>query len=447
MTLALALGCSALLAYRLLWHRLNHLPAWTGVDAVRHSGTIAGGHEGLLVLAPADGGELVPIATSGAKVVAWPAPGAWRISRGLRLGDPVTVLVLESEQDGERSAARIVRGRWPDPPLERLPSAIVAIVLGITLLQLFRAHVEVDREIAVPSASPFLLDAPDPIRVYEATRHMAAAHAWAGNAQTTPGRDGETFLEYVGSQPNVADAQRRYLYVQPIGPFEGARQAHILRLTSRFLARFYCLPVRVARELPLSEISRSARRLHPDTAHLQLQSTYLIHNLLRWRRPREAAIYLGITAVDIWPGPGWEAVYGQASLIKRVGVLSIYRHGDLDGGPSRFRLALVRTLKVAAHESGHTLSMKHCANRGCLMSGHNDREEADQRFPVLCPDCLAKLLWATRCDPVQRYSKLAAYCWKNHLRDEASIYAQLLSAAVKAWGEPDRPGNRLAVSY
>jgi archaemetzincin len=321
---------------------------------------------------------------------------------------------------------------------------VVAIVLGIVLLQLLRPHVEVDREIRVPSASPFLLDAPDPVRVYAATRHMAAAHAWAGNAQTTRSRGGESFLDYVRSQPNVADAQRRYIYLQPVGPFEEPRQAHLLRLTGRFLARFFCLPVRVARELPLSEIPQFARRLHPETAHLQLQSTYLIHNLLRWRRPREAAIYLGITAVDIWPGPGWEAVYGQASLIKRVGVLSIYRHGELDGERGRFRLALVRTLKVAAHESGHTLSMKHCQNRGCLMSGHNDREEADQRFPVLCPDCLAKLLWATRCDPVQRYSRLAAFCWKHRLSDEASIYAQLLSAAVKAWGEPDRPGKQLA---
>ena len=79
------------------------------------------------------------------------------------------------------------------------------------------------------------------------------------------------------------------------------------------------------------------------------------------------------------------------------------------------------------------------------MSGHNDREEADARFPVLCPDCLAKLVWATRCDPVQRYAGLAAFCREHHLHDEATLYGRLMAAASEAWGRPEPA--RFAASY
>jgi len=432
MTTVLLLAALAFLGYRVLWHRLHHLPRWTQMHVLQLSGRIAGGQVGLLEL-ELEQGQQLDIRTAGAQVIAWPAPGAWRFSRSLRVGDPVTVLASTDEQPLQ--AVRIIRGAWPLPPLPRLSSAVVGIVLGICLLQIIRSPVSVEREVAPPSAAAFLLDTPDVVRLHAAARQLAAVNHWAGGA--TEGT-GQAFLDYVGSAPNQANGKRRYLYLQPIGPF-GSRQDEVVRLTARFLARYFCLPVRVTRPMEVSAIPEHAQRLHPEWGNLQLLSSYLMHNLLRWHRPDDAAGYLGITPVDIWPGEGWEAVYGQASLAERVGVVSMFRNG-VESEDVRLRLALLRTIKVAAHETGHMFSMKHCANRSCLMSGHNDREEADLRFPVLCPDCLAKLLWATRCDPVQRYASLAAFCHRRNLTDEAELFARLMAAAADAWGrsEPQR---------
>lgn len=433
MSLVVFLATASLLAYRGLWRHLHSLHHWGGVEALTLRGRIAGGEVGRLVLALRDDIQIFELDTAGARVLAWPAPGAWRISRRLRVGDPVTVLAL---RDGETlSAVRIIRGAWPLPPLPRLPSAVLGVVCGITLLQLLGTPVRVEREVVPPSPSPLLLDTPDPQRIHAAARRLGRAHGWAGEG-AGGSRAGQSFFDYVGAHPNVADGKRRHLYLQPVGPFEGRERA--LRLTAGFLARYFCLPVRVAETIELDAIPAHARRVHPEWGNPQLLTSYLLHDLFRWRRPSDAAGFVGITTLDIWPGEGWEAVYGQASPVGRVGVLSIYRSGEWDDGPTAFRLALLRTVKVAAHETGHIFSIQHCANRGCLMSGHNDREEADARFPVLCPDCLAKLLWATRCDPVVRYASLASFCWEQQLVDEATLYSQLAAAAAEAWGRPER---------
>ena len=52
---------------------------------------------------------------------------------------------------------------------------------------------------------------------------------------------------------------------------------------------------------------------------------------------------LAITAFDLWPGPGWNFVFGQASLTERVGVWSMARNGDPDD------------------ESGHAHAVRACA--------------------------------------------------------------------------------------
>ena len=51
--------------------------------------------------------------------------------------------------------------------------------------------------------------------------------------------------------------------------------------------------------------------------------------LMARRTPGDAAV-LGITALDLWPGPGWNFVFGQVSLRERVGVWSMARNGDPD---------------------------------------------------------------------------------------------------------------------
>jgi predicted Zn-dependent protease len=284
-----------------------------------------------------------------------------------------------------------------------------------------------------PAGAPRLARAPAPDALRTLTRRMDRFYPFAGQAPPPPGEPGRTegFLEYIAGDPRLAEGERRRLYLQPIGPFSpGQRRG--LRLGAAFLARYFCLPVATAEPLPLSEIPDEGRRVHAEWGIPQLQSTTLIHELLRARLPRDAAGLLAVTAVDLWPGEGWHAVRGQASLVARVGIVSLYRSGLADRDEGSFRLFLRRTLKLMVHEVGHIFSMRHCPLEGCVMSGQNDSDLSDRRHPLLCPECLAKLVWATRCDPVERARALARFCREHELYEEAALF-KVLGDALRGW--------------
>jgi archaemetzincin len=132
--------------------------------------------------------------------------------------------------------------------------------------------------------------------------------------------------------------------------------------------------------------------------------------------------YIAFTASDLWPGEGWNFVFGQATLRDRVGVWSIQRNGDPDESPAAFQLALLRTLKIAMHEAGHMFSIAHCTAYRCLMAGTNSLEESDRAPLWLCPECMAKIAWATHADPVLRYLRLAQFCDAQGFRNEATFF-------------------------
>jgi archaemetzincin len=111
-----------------------------------------------------------------------------------------------------------------------------------------------------------------------------------------------------------------------------------------------------------------------------------------------------------------------------VGVWSLSRFGDPAENEQAFRLALLRTLKTGSHELGHMFSILHCTAYECDMCGSNSLAESDRRPLALCPECMAKVCWATQADPVERYRKLAAFCETQGLKAEAGRYRQLLDA-------------------
>src|SRR5262249_43542220 len=146
------------------------------------------------------------------------------------------------------------------------------------------------------------------------------------------------------------------IYLCFVGDFNEA-QRRVLTLTQDYLGLFFDCLVKVNRHVPLASIPERARRTHPSWGDEQVLTGYVLHELLEPERPADALAYLALTASDLWPGRGWNFVFGQASLRERIGVWSIYRNGD----PSRdFRLCLRRTLSTASHETGHILGMAHC---------------------------------------------------------------------------------------
>jgi len=238
---------------------------------------------------------------------------------------------------------------------------------------------------------------------------------------------GQTFRQYLATRPVTPRGKRHVIYIQPIGEFS-ASQRKVITLTADFMGRYFSVPVKTRDDLPSSLIPKRARRVHPSRGVKQILTGYVLAEVLKPRLPDDAAAYLALTATDLWPGPGWNFVFGQASLRDRVGVWSICRNGDPDQSDASFRLCLLRTLKTATHETGHMFSMWHCIAYDCNMCGSNSRVESDRRPLVCCPECMAKVCWSTGADPVDRYKKLAAFCETQGLNAEERSYSRSLKA-------------------
>jgi len=231
---------------------------------------------------------------------------------------------------------------------------------------------------------------------------------------------GQTFSEYIAANPVIPSKARRTVYIQPLGRFASI-QRQVVSKVAKFLGLYYGLDVKVLDSLGLSLIPAGARRIHPEWENMQLKTGYILDKLLLPRMPKDAFAYVALTTTDLWPGEEWNYVFGSASPRHRVGVLSLHRYGNPAAGEKEYRLCLLRTLKTAAHETGHMFSMPHCPSYRCIMNGSNGISEADRKPIALCPQCLAKVCWATRCRPAARYRKLIDFYHANGLgHQEAS---------------------------
>ncbi|CAK9017851.1 unnamed protein product [Durusdinium trenchii] len=157
-----------------------------------------------------------------------------------------------------------------------------------------------------------------------------------------------------------------------------------------------CLP----KPLSLSK----ARRRQNDFGHDQ----YLIEDLFdalhkETSSHHRAYCRLGFTLEDIYPGDGWNYVFGQARPMERVGVFSFARHSpffyeglhasevpSLKDGAGWLR----ECMRTMVHETCHMFGMLHCVYFHCLMNGSNGPQDTAGRFSFLCPVCLRKLLLA-----------------------------------------------------
>lgn len=238
---------------------------------------------------------------------------------------------------------------------------------------------------------------------------------------------GQTFAQYLRSRPVVPRGKRRVIYVQPLGQFTKA-QRRVVTLTADYLGRYFSLPVKVNKDMTLGRIPAKARRTHPTWGDKQILTTYVLDKVLRPQLPDDAFGMIALTGSDLWPGKGWNFVFGQASLRDRVGIWSIYRFGDPDKDKEGFRQVLLRTVKTATHELGHMLSMLHCTAYECNMCGSNSLGESDRRPLALCPECVAKVCWATRADVIERYGKLAAFCKAHGLEAETKRFEGFIVA-------------------
>ena len=241
---------------------------------------------------------------------------------------------------------------------------------------------------------------------------------------------GQTFAQYASKRPNVLRPQRNKLYIQPIGDFN-EKQNEIIEASREYMSLYFQCEAIVLDPIDESVIPESAKRIHPEWKVKQWLTSTILEDILTPRLPDDAFASIAMTNTDLWPGDGWNFVFGYASYHDRVGVWSLNRLGDPAESAEAYQTCLQRTLKLATHETGHMFSIKHCTKYHCNMQGSNHQEEADSQPMALCPECHAKILFATGCNPETRYSQLAEFCDEHKMTDEATYFRKAIEAIVK----------------
>ncbi|MCK4226599.1 hypothetical protein KAX29_06890 [candidate division WOR-3 bacterium] len=222
--------------------------------------------------------------------------------------------------------------------------------------------------------------------------------------------NGQTFTDFVNSNPNRPDGKRNKIYLQPLGDFpeEGSPSLGLLK---RYTAAYFSLGVEVLPMLPIKEAELTTR-VNPYTKTEQILTTDIL-NLLKKNLPGDAFCLMAITMEDLYPAPSWNFVFGQASLKGRVGIYSFARYdpafyGEKRGGDYK-KLLLWRSCKVLVHEIGHQFGLEHCIFYSCVMNGSNHLQESDARPIHLCPVDLRKLYYSIGFDIAERYKKLQQF--------------------------------------
>ncbi len=317
-----------------------------------------------------------------------------------------------------------------------LSAALAVCLLALPACRTAPPRVESAPVSAAPPAASRTGDEASPESLRQAMAAVGHLHKPMGEPQpgdwlTTSPEPGQTFEEYLQSDPVRPSDARRTLYVQPLGKFTPA-QKRVVALAAEFMSHFFNLPVKLMPEQALPPIPAKARRVHPEWGDRQILAGHITLNILRPSLPEDAVALIAFTSSDLYPGVELNYVFGQASFRERVGVWSLYRLGkpDLDG--RSFRQTLARTLKIATHETGHMFSIKHCTKYECVMSGTNGLHETDRRPLDVCPECMAKICWATKTSPRERYLRLARFCAANGLDDGRRFFEASAEALKKS---------------
>jgi archaemetzincin len=241
---------------------------------------------------------------------------------------------------------------------------------------------------------------------------------------------GDSFEQYLNASPMTPTPTRATLVVQPLGDL-GKDNERVVASVAIAMEAFFGLPTRVATPLSLSQriVPRSGRR--PSRGYgEQLLTTHILREL-KPRLPDDAMAFIAFTSNDLYPEDSWNFVFGQASLEDRVGVWSLARNGNPSASDAAYRLALVRAIKIATHETGHMFGMHHCTAYRCNMAGINNLDESDSMPMWICPECLAKLSWATGSLPEEHLQRMLTFTRTNGLKAEETHYTKSLGSLGK----------------
>jgi len=134
---------------------------------------------------------------------------------------------------------------------------------------------------------------------------------------------GQSFDDFLRSNPNRPDDIRNKIHLQPLGEFP-EMQSPSLATLKLLTSAFFHMDVELLPPLDIDE-AKVRTRLNPYTGNRQILTTDIL-TFLKKRLPKDAFCLLAITMEDLYPHPSWNFVFGQASPHDRVGIFSFARY-------------------------------------------------------------------------------------------------------------------------
>ncbi|NQV13017.1 MAG: archaemetzincin family Zn-dependent metalloprotease [Parcubacteria group bacterium] len=96
---------------------------------------------------------------------------------------------------------------------------------------------------------------------------------------------------------------------------------------------------------------------------------------------------LGVSVADLY-STDLSFVFGEAEAPGRTALISLKRlDPQFYKQETDNKVLEVRTLKEAMHELGHTYSLSHCPDKGCVMYYAQSIEDVDNKGDIFCPRC------------------------------------------------------------
>ncbi len=104
-------------------------------------------------------------------------------------------------------------------------------------------------------------------------------------------------------------------------------------------------------------------------------------------RNRKFDLVLGVVDEDIYVS-GLNYVFGEAYTPGNAALISLRRlKPEFYGDKADLALYVLRALKEASHELGHTLGLQHCRRSMCVMHFSNSIFDTDKKQNLFCDQC------------------------------------------------------------